>query len=319
MAAPRATAAPPPEFEPIEYGASLMLAWQVRGKPVLVIGGGAVAAGRIQALLAADALVTLISPYSGLSPEVLYRLEVEKSITTYHDRVFAGEEDLVGFEMVLTAIDEIGLSSTICTMCRRLRIAVNVADVPPECDFYFGSIVRRGPLQIMVSTGGKGPRIANRVRLAIQDNLPENVGEAIESVGRLRGALRAIAPEKDTETIARRMDWMIRVCDKWSLDDLAAMSDETRLNVLEGWESGRAKSYWDAKGGPVGTLLGTLGAGRCPVKQSPDGKKLRYVGCAPTSAADESTSCPFILGTSGLVVGATSALLGLFVVHKYWK
>lgn len=45
MAAPRATAAPPPEFDPIEYGASLMLAWQVRDKPVLIVGGGAVAAG----------------------------------------------------------------------------------------------------------------------------------------------------------------------------------------------------------------------------------------------------------------------------------
>lgn len=304
MAAPRATAAPPPAFEPIEFGASLMLAWQVKGKKILVVGGGAVAAGRISALLAAGGIITLISPYSGLSPEVLYRLEVEKTIDTYHDRVFEGESDVIGFEMVLTAIDEIGLSSQICEMCRRLRIAVNVADVPPECDFYFGSVVRRGPLQIMVSTGGKGPRIANRVRLAIQDGLPEEVGEAIESVGRLRGALRKIAPEKDTETIARRMDWMIRVCDKWSLEDLAKMDDATRAEILKGWEAGTAASYWDVTGGWVGKVFSALGVGRCPVKVSPDGKKSR---------------CPFILGTTGMTIGAGSVGLGLLLARKYYR
>jgi precorrin-2 dehydrogenase/sirohydrochlorin ferrochelatase len=126
---------PPMEspFPPTETGAGLLLAWQIKGKPVLVIGGGAVAAGRISALLNASAIITLISPYEGLSPEVLWRLEVEKTITTYHDRTYAGREDLEGFEMVLTAIDQAGLSSEICVICRELRIAVNVADVPPEC------------------------------------------------------------------------------------------------------------------------------------------------------------------------------------------
>lgn len=263
------------EFELIEYGANLMLAWQVKGKKVLVIGGGVVAAGRIQALLAADAIVTLISPYDRLSPEVKFRLEQEKSITTYHDRLFLGEQDLLGYEMVLTAIDEIGLSSQICEMCRKLRIVVNVADVPPECDFYFGSIIRKGPLQIMVSTGGSAPRLANRIRLAIQDQLPKNVGQAILSVGKLRGALRKIANEKDTATIARRMDFMIRVCDKWSLTDLANMSEEQREEILAGWEEGQAKSYWDVQGGMAGNILSKVGFGKCPVKISPDGKKWR--------------------------------------------
>lgn len=260
--------------------------------------------GRLSAILAAGGIVTLISPYAGLSPEVKYRLEVEKSIHHYEDRVFGGIEDLEGMEMVLTAIDEVGLSSKIWEMCQEKRIVVNVADVPPQCQFYFGSVVRRGPLQIMVSTGGKGPRIANRVRLAIQDNLPDNVGEAIESVGRLRGALRVIAPEKDTETIARRMDWMIRVCDKWSLDDLAAMDDATREEVLQGWEEGIAKAYWDVKGGLSGKLLLALRLTRCPVKASPDGKKMR---------------CPFILGSTGFIAGAGTVGLGLLLVKKFWR
>mgnify|MGYP001587633399 CR=1 FL=1 len=281
-----------------------MLAWQVRSKPVLIIGGGVVAAGRLSALLAAGAIVTLISPLAGLSPEVHYRIFVEKVVERYHDRVFGGEEDLDGFEMVLTAIDEAGVSSEIWRMCQARRIVVNIADVPPECDFYFGSVVRRGPLQIMVSTGGKGPRIANRVRRAIEDVLPEKVGDAIESVGALRAELRRRVPQKDNATIARRMDWMIRVCDKWSLDELAAMDVETRDAVLDGWEDGIAKGYWDVKGGVLGSLASTLGVGRCPARESPDGRASR---------------CPFVLGTSGFLLGLGTAGVVAAVVGRVWR
>lgn len=120
------------EFDPIVRGASLILAFQLKGKRVVIVGGGQVAAGRLSAVLAADAIVTLISPSSGLSPEVRHRIFVEKVVDRYEDRVFGGEEDLEGADMCLTAIDEVGLSSKIYEMCKRRRIIVNVADVPPE-------------------------------------------------------------------------------------------------------------------------------------------------------------------------------------------
>lgn len=296
-----ATATPFPLIEP---GAGLCLAWQVKNKPVLIVGGGVVAAGRLSALLAAGAIVTLISPRSGLSPEVAWRIDEEKSVAIYHDRVYGGEEDLEGMEMVLTAIDEQGLSSTICEVCRRKRIAVNVADVPPECDFYFGSMVRRGPLQIMVSTGGAGPRIAARIRKAIEGVLPENVGDAIKRVGELRGELRRRVPGKDKADIERRMEWMIRVCDKWSLDQLAAMDDATLARVLEGWESGVANGYWDTRSVVGGKWLGLVGFGRCPARESPDGRAMR---------------CPFVLGTSSMLVGVATALVGLQLWSRFGR
>lgn len=285
---------PAPEFPPIEPGASLILAWQIKGKRALLVGGGAVAAGRLSALLNANALVTLIAPSSNLSAEVRHRINdpTLKGSLTYIDRTFGGEQDVEGMDMVLTAIDEAGLSSEICTMCRTRRIPVNVADVPPECDFYFGSIVRRGPLQIMVSTGGKGPRIANRIRRAIEDTLPDQVGVAIESVGRLRGELRKIASGKDKATIDRRMDWMIRVCDKWSLAELARMDDRMREQVLDGWEDNVAKGYWDVNAGVLGKGLSKLGVGKCPARDNPDGRASR---------------CPFLLTTGGFLLGLSTA------------
>lgn len=97
--------------------------------------------------------------------------------------------------MVLTAVDDPIASTNIWKLCKERKIAANIADVPPECDFYFGSVHRDGPLQIMVSTNGKGPRLANIVRRKIGENLPVGIGMAIEKVGMLRAMLRKVAPE----------------------------------------------------------------------------------------------------------------------------
>lgn len=180
-----------------------------------------------------------------------YRIEEEGTVDVYHDRIFSGESDLYTpdgslYDMVLTAIDDADLSRSICQMARRLRIPVNVADVPPECDFYFGSLIRRGPLQIMVSTGGKGPKIANQVRVLLEKALPDNLGQAIENVGRLRMKLRGKVPEQAKS--GKRMKWMIDVCEKWNWDQLATMTDDDMDKILQGWEKGKAPSYVEVKG-----------------------------------------------------------------------
>jgi precorrin-2 dehydrogenase / sirohydrochlorin ferrochelatase len=214
-----------PQFPEVQGGGSLILAWQIRNKRVLVVGGGEVrsnisifgnitwknssinidgqvAAGRILNVLNADAKVTVVSPREGLNPEVAYR--IEKGQVRYVDRKFE-PSDLDGVDMVLAAVDDPEASTQIWTLCKERKIAANIADVPPECDFYFGSVHRDGPLQIMVSTNGKGPRLANIVRRSIAANLPKNVGEAITKVGKLRQMLRKIAPVP--EEGPKRMAW----------------------------------------------------------------------------------------------------------------
>lgn len=107
--------------------------------------------------------------------------------------------------MVLTAVDDPEASTQIYKLCKERRIAANIADVPPECDFYFGSVHRDGPLQIMVSTNGNGPRLANIVRRQIAATLPPNIGAAIQKVGLLRRKLRKIASRQ--EEGPKRMQW----------------------------------------------------------------------------------------------------------------
>ncbi|KAI6151029.1 siroheme synthase [Pisolithus tinctorius] len=219
-------------------GASLLIAWQLKDKHVLIVGGGDVASGRIESVLAADARVTIISPSSGLHPLAKQYIEGSYPIT-YHDRTFGGAEDLSGVDMVLTAIDDVSQSRTICALCRDLKIPVNVADIPDSCDFFFGSQIRDGPLQILVSTNGQSPKLANIIKRKIEKHLPEHAGNAIAAVGRLRTLLKERAPGVGGEVSKRRMKWMVDVCNSWDMEELAQLDEQTMKKLLDaGWENG---------------------------------------------------------------------------------
>jgi len=228
------------KYPEVQGGGSLILAWQVRNKKVLIIGGGEVAAGRILNLLNADAKVTVVSPRDGLNDEVAYRIEQKQ--VEYHDKKFDPTDlDDPAITMVLTAIDEPEASTQIWKLCKEKRIAANIADVPPECDFYFGSVHRHGPLQIMVSTNGNGPKMANIVRRRIASSLPPNIGDAIAKVGMLRKKLRMLVPENDEGP--KRMQWMSKVCVSWSLEDLCEMDEEDMEQLLQYYASNQVPDF----------------------------------------------------------------------------
>ncbi|KAI1503385.1 putative siroheme synthase Met8 [Biscogniauxia marginata] len=222
------------KFPKVQGGGSLILAWQIKNKSVLVIGGGDVAAGRILNVLNADGNVVVVCPSSGLNPEVQHRISNKEVI--HIDRRFQ-PSDLETLppnnappDMVLAAIDDPAASTQIWKLCKKHRIPANIADVPPECNFYFGSIHRDGPLQIMVSTNGKGPRLAASVRKLVGKQLPPGVGSAIERIGVLRTKLREVAPNPVDGP--KRMRWMTMVSDAYSWDETCALTDEDMDNLL---------------------------------------------------------------------------------------
>lgn len=146
--------------------------------------------------------MTVVCPSSGLNKEVAFR--VAQKQVSHIDRNFE-PCDLDNADMVLCAIDNPEASTQVWKLCKERRIPANIADVPSECDFYFGSVHRDGPLQIMVSTNGNGPKLASLVRKKIADALPSNMGVAIENVGELRKKLRDVAPV--TSESPKRMKW----------------------------------------------------------------------------------------------------------------
>jgi precorrin-2 dehydrogenase / sirohydrochlorin ferrochelatase len=241
------------DYPEILPGGSLPLAWQLKDKRVVLIGGGVVAAGRLVNILQADALVTLIAPSSHLNNEVRYRITEDPICApriTYVDRLYKGPEDLQGADMVLTAIDDNEASLAIWEHAKALKIPVNVADVPPNCDFYFGSQIRRGPLQILVSTNGRGPKLAAIIRQRLGDALPPNVELAIDKVGRLREKLRVRAPGVGGKLGRDRMKWMIGICDTWDMEQLAELDEGAMDKLLdEGWDKKTVPEYSQIMGG----------------------------------------------------------------------
>lgn len=166
---------------------------------------------------------------------------------THLDKLFDPTDlDDPDITMVLTAIDDPDASSRIWKLCKEKRIAANIADVPPECDFYFGSVHRDGPLQIMVSTNGNGPKMANIVRRRIASSLPPNMGDAIKKVGKLRRKLREVAPAPDEGP--KRMSWMSKVCVQWTLEDLCEMEEEDMEELLKFYEPDIVPTFREVRG-----------------------------------------------------------------------
>ena len=164
-----------------------------------------VAAGRIVHALNADARVTVVSPSSRLNDEVAFRIAQDQ--VNHIDRKFQ-PQDLEDVDMVFVAVDDQEASTQIWKLCKERQIPANIADVPSECDFYFGSVHRDGPLQVMVSTNGQGPKLASMVRKEIAAALPPNTGAAIKNVGKLRRKLRDVAPAANDGP--KRMKWLVR-------------------------------------------------------------------------------------------------------------
>jgi precorrin-2 dehydrogenase / sirohydrochlorin ferrochelatase len=133
-----------------------------------------------------------------------------------------------------------------------------VADIPSSCDFYFGSQIRDGPLQIMISTNGKSPKLANIIKKKIELSLPFNAGEAIMKVGELRTRLKERAPGVGGDVGRRRMRWMVDLCTSWEMDDLAMLDDEMIKKLLDdGWEDNRVPKMEDVGGKRTRTAIGT--------------------------------------------------------------
>jgi uroporphyrin-III C-methyltransferase len=208
-----------PDVAPSEGGGSLMVAWRLDGRSVLVVGGGKVAAGRVKLALDASARVHVVAPTLGaeLRPR-LARGEIVWTADGFQ------EQHLEGVDLVLSCLDDLDESATIAALARARRIPVNCADHPPLCDFWFASVHRDGPLQIALSTNGQGPALGSRLVRELVESLPPGLGGALAAFGRLRQRVREITPGPDAGP--RRMTWLADLARRWSWEDLASLDDD---------------------------------------------------------------------------------------------
>ncbi len=151
---------------------------------VVVIGGGPTAQGKIAGVLAAGARVRVIAPT--LTPEL--QILVSEGRVDYHARPFA-VGDLVEADLVICADSDEAVNALVWHAATAAHLWVNVVDDPPHCTFIAPSIARRGDLTVAVSTGGKAPALAVRVREQIEALIGDEHAQFLALAGRLRAPL----------------------------------------------------------------------------------------------------------------------------------
>jgi precorrin-2 dehydrogenase/sirohydrochlorin ferrochelatase len=164
----------------------------LQGKRCLVVGGGEIATRKVQGLLDADALVEVVSP---ALCEALATLAAQ-GLITYQSRPFR-TDDVRGCTLVIGATDQAEVNAAVCKAARAHDVWVNIVDTPEACDFIAPAIVRRGALQIAISTGGHSPTLAKRIRLQLEEAYGPEYGKLLEKLGRERQRIRHLIGDLD--------------------------------------------------------------------------------------------------------------------------
>lgn len=165
-------------------------------RPCLVVGAGTVALAKIESLFTAGAAITVVAPHA--APKVR-ELAAQQHIA-WHQRPFQ-PSDLDGIFVVIAATNAPDVNLAIYEEALRRNVLCNAVDDPPNCDFYFGSVVSRGDLQVAVSTAGQSPAFAQRLRREIDEQLPADLGSWLSDLGSLRQEIRAIAPAGESRNL----------------------------------------------------------------------------------------------------------------------
>jgi precorrin-2 dehydrogenase/sirohydrochlorin ferrochelatase len=162
---------------------------------VLVIGGGNVGLEKLTFLLKSspNAKITVVA--IDFLPELIalaekHNLEIIEA--AYHISFLNGKH------IVIATTDNIAVNIQVYQDCKQRNILVNVADNPPYCDFYMGGIVTKGNIKIAISTNGKSPTLAKRLRQFFEEVIPDNINELAENINSYRKSTGGTFSEKVT-------------------------------------------------------------------------------------------------------------------------
>jgi precorrin-2 dehydrogenase / sirohydrochlorin ferrochelatase len=162
---------------------------KIAARNCMVIGAGNLAESKIESLRSAHAKVTVIAPVARpFIIDLAAAGEIEWQQREYVDG------DLVGQFLVVAATDNAAVNRAVYQEATKRNVICNAVDDPPFCDFYFPSVVRRGDLQIAISTAGASPALAQRLRKEINEQLPLDTGDWVSDLGNLRREVTLMEP-----------------------------------------------------------------------------------------------------------------------------
>ncbi|HUX43202.1 MAG TPA: siroheme synthase CysG [Terracidiphilus sp.] len=181
---------------------------KLSGRRGLLVGAGTIALDKIGSLLQTGLVLRVIAPHA--RPEIL-ELAAEGRLE-WIQRAFQ-PSDLDGNFLVIAATNDPAVNAAVYRESVQRNILCNSVDDIPNCDFFFGSVVRRGSLQIAISTAGEGPAVAQRLRREIDSQLPSDLGPWLESLGSLRREVIATQPRGDARKALLHQLAHLPLCD----------------------------------------------------------------------------------------------------------
>src|SRR6516164_9398342 len=192
---------------------------KLKDRPVLVVGGGAIAASKVPGLVQAGARLTVVSP------KLSYRLaeSVRNREIEWLPKAFE-PHDLDGKFLVVAATSLRDLNESVYREADKRSILCNAVDDIEHCHFYYGSIVQRGDLQIAISTNGKSPALAQRLRLELEQQFGPEYAAWLEWLGAAREVIRAQSSGAEAETAKR---WLHLLASQPSFEEFRKHSRST--------------------------------------------------------------------------------------------
>ncbi len=170
---------------------------------ILIVGGGNVAEEKLTFLTKSspDANVTMVSPeFRGSTLQLAKKYNVELILDKYHEKYLTGKH------MIVASTDNPEVNIQVYQDCRKLDKLINVADNPPYCDFYMGGIVTKGNVKIAISTDGKSPTTAKRLRQFLEEVIPEDINKMVLNLNDFRKTIKS-----DFEQKVKKMNELTKV------------------------------------------------------------------------------------------------------------
>ncbi|KPM32414.1 Siroheme synthase / Precorrin-2 oxidase/ Sirohydrochlorin ferrochelatase [Croceitalea dokdonensis DOKDO 023] len=160
---------------------------------VLLVGGGYVAEEKLRFLAKSspDASVTIVTPMIRKSTlEVAKRIGAKVKLKKYRRKYLKGKQ------LVIATTDVPAVNETVYRDCRKKHKLVNVADNPPLCDFYMGGIVTKGNVKVAISTNGKSPTTAKRLRQFFEEVIPDDINKMVLNLNSYRKTIKGDFEQK---------------------------------------------------------------------------------------------------------------------------
>jgi precorrin-2 dehydrogenase/sirohydrochlorin ferrochelatase len=165
---------------------------KLAGRRCLVVGAGEIALTKVFSLLQSDARITVVAPEAKSAIREMAR----SGRLVWHKRKYQ-PSDLTGAFLAIAGTSDFALNHEVFVEADRRGILCNAVDDPPNCDFYFPAVVRRGNLQIAISTAGESPAFAQKLRCALENALDFNVGDWLAAIGQIRRDILAAYPASE--------------------------------------------------------------------------------------------------------------------------